>query len=272
MNLHLASASGNVFGYLWEDEAGPGFDGQEWARRLCPRGTALGLDGIFLLSRNGQAPWRIEHWDVDGSHTFCSNGSRAAFALLGLPAGSEREALSCGTRFRLRATATGVAIRMPEGEGFGFRPLPLDPGGPAAFGFVGNPQLVLEVPSVAEVDLKQVAPPLRHHPSIPGGTNVNVLQVLAPGRGRIRSWERGVEGETLCCGTGCAVAAAWLARRTGVSSWVLETVGGEPVAVDVAWRDEQHWRDLWLAGPVRNLGTLALGPALKHDLGLDHDA
>lgn len=261
MKLQLASASGNVFGYFWADEVPSTFDGPAWARRLCPRGVALGLDGIFLLERLGD-PWRIEHWDADGSHTFCSNGSRAALGLVEVPVGTQREGLSAGTAFQLRKTGTGVAIRMPEGVGFGLRPLPVEVPSPAAFGFIGNPQLVLEVPSVAAVDLAELAPPLRHHPAIPGGTNVNVVEVIRPGEARIRSWERGVEGETLCCGTGCAVASAWLAQRTGVCRWILHTASGEPVTVDLEWSAPGRWQNLWLSGPIRRLGTLELDPGL----------
>ena len=133
---------------------------------------------------------------------------------------------------------------------------------PAGFGWIGNPQLVLRVPSVVEVDLPVLAPPLRHHGAVPGGTNVSVVEVLAPGEARIRSWERGVEGETLCCGTGSAVAAAWLAQTDGVRSWRLHTAGGETVRVSLALDAEGAWHDLWLYGPVRRLGTVQPDPSL----------
>jgi diaminopimelate epimerase len=151
---------------------------------------------------------------------------------------------------------------MPEGHEFGLRPLPFEVAGSAGFGFVGNPQLVIEVPNVAAVDLAHLAPPLRHHPALPGGTNVNIVDIVRPGRARIRSWERGVEGETQCCGTGCAVAAAWLCERTGVADWTLETAGGEPVTVTLEWQSPGRWANLWVAGPVRRLGTLELAAGL----------
>jgi diaminopimelate epimerase len=151
---------------------------------------------------------------------------------------------------------------MPEGRGFGLRAVPLLTELPAGFGWIGNPQLVLRVPSVASVDLAVVAPPLRHHTSILGGTNVNVVEVVAPGEARIRSWERGVEGETLCCGTGCAVAAAWLAQTEGVLEWRLLTASGEWVKVNLTLGSDGTWRDLWLSGPVRRLGVVHPDPSL----------
>ena len=261
MELHLASASGNVFGYLWADDA-IGMDGSSYAKRLCPRGTGFGLDGLFLMQRPGTGPWILEHWDTDGAKSFCSNGSRGALALPGAPGGGLIEAISSGERILLRREAGGVGIRLPEGEGFGLHAVPMETAFPAGFGWVGNPQLVLRVPAVAAVDLPTLAPPLRWHPAVPGGTNVNVVEVLGPGEARIRSWERGVEGETLCCGTGCAVAAAWLARTSGIPAWTLRPAGGDPVTVTLEWEDGDAWRDLWLSGPVRSIGVAVPDPGL----------
>ena len=262
MELVLASAAGNVFGYLWADEA-KGCDGSDWARILCPRGRGFGLDGLFLMQRPGKGPWILEHWDTDGTKSFCSNGSRAALAIPGAPREAQLEVISNGERVLLRRREDEVGIRMPEGDGCGLRPVPFAMTEPAGFGWIGNPQLVVRVPSVAAVDLPAFAPPLRHHAALAGGTNVNVVEVLAPGQARIRSWERGVEGETLCCGTGCAVAAAWLAQTGGPTEWRLHTAGGEEVSVSLVLEARDGWRDLWLSGPVRRLGIVRPDPSLQ---------
>jgi diaminopimelate epimerase len=206
--------------------------------------------------------WVLDHWDADGTKSFCSNGSRASLAIPGAPEDALVEARSNGESILLSRDEHGAGIRMPEGVGFGLRPMPLPLEQPAGFGWIGNPQLVLRVPSVAEVDLERLAPPLRHHAALPGGTNVNVVEVVAPGEARIRSWERGVEGETLCCGTGCAVAAAWLARTDGVRAWRLQTAGGDTVKVELELDLDGRWRDLWLSGPVRRLGVVTPDPSL----------
>jgi diaminopimelate epimerase len=259
LNLHLAAASGNVFGYLWADEAN-GINGETWAKMVCPKGSGFGLDGLFLMQRPSDGPWVLDHWDTDGSKSFCSNGSRAALSLAGSPSGPLITAVSSGEEVLLRREASGVGIRMPQGNGCGLRELPICMDQAAGFGWIGNPQLVVRVPSVEAVDLPVFAPPLRHHKAILGGTNVNVVEVIAPGVAKIRSWERGVEGETLCCGTGSAVAAAWLTRCEGVSSWHLHTASGEVVAVSLALEEDGSWHDLWLAGPVRRLGEVIPDP------------
>jgi diaminopimelate epimerase len=180
----------------------------------------------------------------------------------GAPAKGTAEVLSNGEVIRLRRAGDEVGIRLPEGSGFSLRAVPMATSLPAGFGWIGNPQLVLRVPSVAAVDLQAFAPPLRHHASLPGGTNVNVVEILAPGEARIRSWERGVEGETLCCGTGCAMAAAWLASSEGGTTWRLHTASGEMVKVELDLDGLGGWRNLWLSGPVRLLGFVHPDPSL----------
>lgn len=253
----IASASGNIFAYAWAKELPSTFDGPRWARILCARGSGLGLDGLFRLESPSPAgPWRMDHWDADGSYSFCSNGSRAALALPGAPSEGLIHSISSGEAIRLRRAGGDIGLRMPEGPGFGLKVPPIDSKAPSAFGFIGNPQWVVEVLDVDAVDLAAFAPPLRHDPAFPEGTNVNILQPTGEGTARIRSWERGVEGETLCCGTGCAVAAAWMAQRTGISQWTLQPKGLDPVRVSVEMMEDGSWRELWLSGPVRIIGTL----------------
>lgn len=269
MQWILASASGNVFAYAWAREAPPSFQGAAAARILCPRGTGLGLDGIFLLQDpEADGPWRMEHWDADGSRTFCSNGTRAALAVPGAPEGGRLRIVSSGEAVELQRNDGGeVGLRMPEGPGCRLGEPPVETIEPSVCGWIGNPQLVLEVASVARVDLPALARPLRFHPAFPEGTNVNVLEILREGEGRIRSWERGVEGETLCCGTGCAVAGAWLAQRSGCLEWRLETASPDPVRISVGRIRQGAWEDLWLWGPVRRLGTVLPDGSLGLETG-----
>jgi diaminopimelate epimerase len=209
----------------------------------------------------------MDHWDADGSATFCSNGTRAALGVPGAPAEARVAVHSNGEALELRRLGDEVGLRMPEGPACRLSAPPVETRVPAIAGWIGNPQLVLEVASVAEVDLPTLAPPLRFDPAFPQGTNVNVLEVIREGEGRIRSWERGVEGETLCCGTGCAVAGAWLAERSGCLEWRLETASPDPVRITVGRIRHGAWEDLWVWGPVRRLGTVVPDPCLGLERG-----
>jgi len=260
--LTLASASGNSFAYLRSADVPVGFDGGLAARRLCPHGDGLGLDGLFLVSPfTPGKPWILEHWDPDGGRTFCSNGTRAATALLPMGFQGALEVHSSGERVSLRVGET-VGLRLPDGPGYGLQPPPDGLAFPAIFGWTGTPHLVLEVPKVDDIDFPSFAPPLRYHRSLPEGANITLLQVDGPGRGRIRSWERGIEGETLCCGQGASVAGAWLSHRTGISHWTLQPRGRDSVSIEADLRPDGSWEALWLSGPVQRLGELCLGPDL----------
>lgn len=262
--ITLASASGNVFAYLWADELPQGFDGAAWARKLSPRGEGLGVDGLFVLERPVPGtPWIMTHWDPDGSRSFCSNGTRAAAALLTPDVEGTLEAVVSGERVSLRVGGGLAALRLPEGEGYGLSPVALDLPFPHGYGWTGTPHLAVEVEDTETVDLRTFGPPLRHHPALPHGANVSIVQVLGPGRARIRTWERGVEDETLCCGQGCAVTAAWLASRTGVRAWHFTPRGRDAVTVRLEPGPDGRWRELWLEGPVRLLGQVVPGPGLE---------
>jgi len=263
VTLTVAAASGNVFGYLWADEVPPSFDGPRWAKVLCPRGEAFGLDGLFLLQRPApHEAWQMDHWEPDGSHTFCSNGTRAAASLLTIPPKGVLEARVSGELVQLRVDGQGVGLRLAEGAAYGLQSSPLVLDYPHALGWTGTPHLILEMPDVNAVDLPIFAPPLRFHPALEQGANISIIQILGPGRVRIRSWERGVEGETLCCGQGCAVAGAWLAERSGWNQWEFQPAGHDSVTVSVDAMGEGRWSGLWISGPVHQLGNIVPNPFL----------
>ena len=261
----LASASGNVFLYAWKAElAGLCFDGAAWAKRLCPRGHGFGADGLFLMDAPQKgAGWAIEHWDPDGSRSFCSNGTRAAGALLPSDFQGELDVFSSGESVVLDRRGLEVGLRLPQGRDYCLMDAPAGLQFQAAYVWTGTPQLILEVPDVDAIDLPIFAPPLRFHPGLPCGANVSVLQVLSPGQAKIRTWERGVEGETQCCGQGVAAAAAWLAERTGQKAWDVQPRGMDAVRVEVGSIEAHRWEGLWLKGLIRVLGEIELGPSLQ---------
>jgi diaminopimelate epimerase len=259
----LASASGNVFAFFRAGGADcfNAFDGPAVARRICPRGQGLGLDGVFLLGRWTQGrPWEMGHWDADGSFSFCSNGTRAAAALLPDGAQGLLDVVSSLEAATLDRRGADVGLRLPEGPDYGLADAPEGLAFPAVYAWTGTPQLVLLAPDVDAVDLQVLGPALRRHPALPHGANVSVLQVVSDGLARIRTWERGVEGETLSCGQGAAAAAAWLAERTGVASWEIRPRGADALRLDVGGLADRRWSGLWLRGRVRVLGEVELGP------------
>ncbi len=199
---------------------------------LCHRRFGLGADGVLLVVPTGPASARVAYWNSDGSEAaFCANGTRCAASFIAARWGWREMVIETGYA-AIPAAMEGarVALRLPApGEVRPWREL-------AAAGIVvrsrylvvGVPHLIVraEWPDFWRHELAPLAPALRRHPDLPeGGANVSFLQVEGERILGVRSWERGVEGETLSCGSG-DVAAALVAAAEG---WVTA-----PVAVRTA--------------------------------------
>lgn len=115
----------------------------------------------------------------------------------------------------------------------------------------GVPHAVLFVPDADKAMVRQLGPEIRRHPDFaPKGTNVNFVQVLGPNRIRVRTFERGVEDETLACGTGVTASALVSARIHKFSSPVeVQVQGGE--RLEVSFQEKNGgFTDVCLTGPA----------------------
>jgi len=171
---------------------------------LCRRGLSVGADGALFLSPSGPGRVRVDYFNADGGlASFCANGTRCAarYAVTrGLVAGEKLELETGWTPIRASVGRESVTLHLPPS---------------AAPMCVGVPHLVVFVErDLAALPIDRVAPPLRRHPDLPDGANVNFVEVLSDRRLAIRTFERGVEGETLACGSG-VVASAVVAAREG---------------------------------------------------------
>jgi diaminopimelate epimerase len=231
-------ASGNDFvlgvgGWAQRLAAGP-----DLARRLCDRRRGIGADGVLAVEAAGPARARLRYRNADGSRAlFCGNGTRcaarAAVELLGLP-----PQLAIATDWtELPAEVAGplVTLKLPLPPQPP-HPLELEAAGRRWSGWlleVGVPHLVLPVDELEALDLARVGPPLRRHPELgPEGANVHFVDPGGTGEIALRSFERGVEAETLCCGSG-VVAAALVAMAQGAPhQLVLRPRSGDRLVVE----------------------------------------
>jgi len=191
------------------------------ARRLCDRRRGVGADGVLVLERDPELDFAMVYYNADGGGAdYCGNGARC-LARLALDLGLGRDG---AVRFRTAAgvqTARRLADRRIEVR-FGIVRASEGSARLAAAGrwFEGSvfeagvPHFVTPVERVGEVPIADWAPPLRRHPSLgAGGANIDFVEPLATGRLAMRTWERGVEGETLACGSGAIASALWAASR-----------------------------------------------------------
>jgi len=266
--VHKMTGSGNDFVVL--DGRAHGLD--EWPVErivaICDRRTGVGADGLVLLAPDGPDTVRMHFYNADGSRAaMCGN------------------AALCSTRFAARAGLAGRALTLATDAGaiatrcvgdadlaeicFGHLELPCAVPAIARqagerelfFGLVGVPHLVVLVDDVTRVDVEGRGRELRSHPALgAAGANANFVSApTAPGEPWIiRTFERGVEGETLACGTGTIAAAVGLAARGhGTLPMTFRSWGGYPLTVS-GELDTQSADDVWLRGQGRLVFTAEL--------------
>jgi diaminopimelate epimerase len=208
-----------------------------WVRAVCQRGIAVGADGVLVVEPAGPGRVRVEFRNPDGSPAFCGNGTRCAarFAERRGWIGEEGVCVTAMGEVPAIVRSGRVSLRLPAPVDLG--PLRLDtPEGEVRGSRIvaGVDHFVLEVADVDRFPLERLGPFLRTHPVFgSAGTNVDVVSVVAEGRLRIRTWERGVEGETLACGSGAVAAAAAARARGAPPSIVVVPRSGIPLRVEI---------------------------------------
>lgn len=272
------SGSGNDFVFLdaRDGEAPDPLETREWIRAACARGTGIGADGVVFLGRprSAGAAAEVRYYNSDGGRAaLCGNATLCATRLaadLGLGAGDgfaldtdsgrlgvrmrgRRPEIDLGRVTEVRLDMAGVELEAGEGR--------------MGFAVAGVPHLVLLTDDVDAVDVRRRGAALRSHAAVgPAGANVNFVSRDGAGAWRMRTFERGVEGETLACGTGAVASgillAAWgLAAADGALE--LETRSGLRLGVTPRREADGSWRPS-LAGEGRvvfrgELGELGIG-------------
>jgi diaminopimelate epimerase len=211
-HFYKVSGSGNDFLALAEPfeipDAGT-------IRAWCRRGVSLGADGLIVLRRHEDGA-AMEYFNADGLPAdLCLNGTRCAAQLafhLGWAEGTTRIRTAAGGFPARRVDAFRVALDLPR-LAEPPRALAVQAGGSSHAGWqvlVGVPHFVLLWPEELErAPVQELGREIRRHPAFGApGTNVNFVRFPAPGRMEIRTYERGVEDETLSCGTGVLASAA----------------------------------------------------------------
>jgi len=208
--------------------------------RLCDRHRGVGADGFISLipSNSGKADWAWEFYNSDGSvGEMCGNGARCFAKFVRRATGVDRDFTFETEAGIISAGFQGELITVNLTEPAGLRlneQIPLRDGAQTVHSLnTGVPHAVLFVPDADRAMVLQLGPELRRHAHFaPKGTNVNFVQVLAPNSIRVRTFERGVEGETLACGTGVTASALISARVHQFSSPVrVQVQGGDQLEV-----------------------------------------
>jgi diaminopimelate epimerase len=241
--------------------------------RLCRRGLSVGADGALFLSGGGDGRVHLDYYNADGGlASFCANGTRCAarYAVTRRLVSDSELILETGwgeIGARVEGESVTLALRdvlAPD------EPILLDPHHPDRYPtvglpahgtpiHVGVPHLVIFVDEdLATLPIERLGPPLRRHPLLPEGANVNFVSITAPSRLEVRTWERGVEAETLSCGSG-VVASALVAALRGHAELpvVCATKSGVDLTVNAAPAGDL-FRTITLSGDAREIFSAQL--------------
>jgi len=236
------SATGNDF-ILFDMIANASADQilqQAFFRAICKRRTGAGADGILLIEKSKIADFKMRYLNADGREVeMCGNGARAAafYAFHAGHAPVQSKFDVQGVVYEALVEGKAVSLFMHPPEEMALKPGILEhddieEGGVAR---VGVPHYVLLTKSIFDTDVAKLGRFYCHHERFkPAQTNVNFVEINVHNELEIRTWERGVEAETLACGTG-AVASAFIASKLhGISFPItLRAAGGTlTVAID----------------------------------------
>jgi diaminopimelate epimerase len=226
--------------------------------RICDRHAGVGADGLILLglSISGKADWSWDFYNSDGGNAeMCGNGARCFARFVERLTGEKK-----GITFETRAGVISASFR-GEQVTVGLTPpkdlrlnqsVLLEAGKTTLHSLdTGVPHTVMFVPDADQAMVQSLGREIRRHAHFaPQGTNVNFVQLRGADGIRVRTYERGVEGETLACGTGVTASALISAELHGLTSPVRAQVeGGDILEVSFEKKDGQ-FTQVRLTGPA----------------------
>ncbi len=225
--------------------------------RMCDRHRGIGADGVLVLEpAANSADFRMRYYNADGGEAeMCGNGARC-FARYTSEIAGPLKRLSFETPAGVIAAAVGrdgVTLQMSEPKDLRLN-IEISAAGKA---FVchyidsGVPHVVIPVEDIAPVNVCEIGSAVRHHKEFaPRGANVNFLEKRGRGQIAIRTFERGVEDETLACGTGVVASALIFAATEGAESPVGVLVkGGDELQVGFD-KHGDRFTNVTLTGPA----------------------
>lgn len=234
-----------------------------WLAKIAARRTGVGCEGIILIQPSDKADFRMRFFNPDGSEVeMCGNGARCV-ARLAYEIGAAGHKMTIDTVAGiLGAEVLGDAVRINMTQPRDWRmgqALECEHGR-VEYGFVntGVPHVVVPVEDLEACDVAALGRSIRMHNDFStAGTNVNFISKTGPQAIRVRTYERGVEAETLACGTGIVASALVAARLELVTPPVSVSAEGGDLSVDFRLTDSGAG-EVTLLGPAAHVykGTL----------------
>ena len=213
---------------------------------LCDRRFGVGADGVIMVGRDSEADYHVTYFNPDGTQSLCGNGCRSAVDLahrLGLA-----DAHSVFNAYDVKH----VADRLTDGR-IRIQMNDVNKIEKALDGYyldTGSPHFVRFVDSLEDYPVFEEGRQIRYNPVFPIGANANFIQRIDDHTLSLRTYERGVEQETLASGTG-ATASALAASLIGYKSPITLKARGGDLMIDFIRHSDSHFTDIYLTGPAR---------------------
>jgi diaminopimelate epimerase len=254
------SGTGNDFIIIDNrDGSIPSGEQAHFAARVCRRKFSVGADGLILIEKSETADFRWQFYNADGSVAeMCGNGSRCAarFAYTHGIAGRTMtfETIAGTIKAEIIGDEEEVRILLTGPCDYRFNlAITLD-GAPHEVSFVntGVPHAVIFV-DTNDVPVKKWGRKIRYHELFqPAGTNANFVRLLGGNTILARTYERGVEDETMACGTGAVASAIMASIHKGLVSPVeVQTSGGDRLVIHFDMKSGPEAQNVYLQGPAR---------------------
>ncbi|MEP0984842.1 diaminopimelate epimerase [Ekhidna sp.] len=249
MELHFSKYQGTGNDFILIDDRDQSFPQKtDLIQKLCDRKFGIGADGLILIQDHPNLDYRMIYFNSDGSQSLCGNGSRCGFSFA-----QTLKLVSDSATFE---TTDGIHQIRQDGEFVHFQLFDVSQlnhiNDKEWYINTGSPHHIVIVENLSDTDIVPEGRRIRNLTtySSQNGTNVNFAQLLQS-KVKIRTYERGVEDETLSCGTG-ATAVGLMAGELGYESPVqIETEGGN---LEVHFKKvADGYANIWLAGPAEKV-------------------
>ncbi len=229
------------------------------AKKLCDRFYGVGADGLLLVEKSSSADLKMRIFNSDGSEAeMCGNGSRCAalyaFAKKIAPADMKIETMAGILNANVKGEIVKVKLTDPKDIQWNLCLMIHECPYKVNFANTGVPHVIHFVDDLESVEVKNLGPKMRYHEEFsPYGANVDFVKIADKKSNKIavRTYERGVENETLACGTG-AVASAIISAEAEklLSPITVETRSGEVLKVYFEYK-EGNFKNVYLEGKAK---------------------
>lgn len=246
IHFHKYQATGNDFVIIDNREAKLTFTNEQIAK-ICHPKFGIGADGLMLIEKHPTLNFHLEYFNSDGSKSLCGNGCRAAVQFasqLGLVNGKATFTAFDGPHAAEILPSGNIRLKM--GDVTEIKAI-----GPDYYINTGSPHFIRFVTAVKGYPVFEEGRKIRYSESFqPGGTNVNFVELQTNNSIFVRTYERGVENETLSCGTGITAAALAASMKGAVSPVNINTLGGN-LSVEFKSGQSGTFQEIYLVGPAK---------------------